>query len=94
MCFGEWGLVYTYDKTEELDKFFKENSIYKISNATKKTKFKKDYSYVNGNIQLLFTYYTKIEELTEEEKKDMIFKDKIEFTKIKEIKNMMELIFF
>ena len=87
------GVSYTYDKTEELDKFFKEKSIYKISNATKKTKFKKDYSYVNGNIQLLFTYYTKIEELTAEEKKDMIFKDKIEFTKIKEIKNGLNKIY-
>ena len=49
--------------------------------------FKKEFAYANGNIQLSFTFFTKIEELTEEEKKLYQFKDKIELTKIKDLIN-------
>ena len=71
---------FNYDKNEELDKFLKVNSIYRISKANKRTKFSKDFSFTNGDIQLLFSPFTIVEELSEEEKKGQIFKDKTQLT--------------
>ena len=84
---------FNYDKNEELDKYLKVNSIYRISKAAKKTKFSKDFSCTNGDIQLLFNSFTKVEELSEEETKGQIFKDKIQLTKISEIINGQNKIF-
>jgi hypothetical protein len=84
---------FNYDKNEELDKYLKVNSIYRISKVAKKTKFSKDFSYTNGDIQLLFNPFTKVEELSEEEAKGQIFKDKIQLTKINEIINCHNKIF-
>ena len=78
---------YTFDVTEKIDKLLKINSIYKISRANRRMNFKKEFSYANGNIQLSFTFFTKFEELTDEEKKLYQFKDKTELTKIKDLKN-------
>jgi len=78
---------YTYDVTEKINKLLKINSIYKISKANRRMNFKKEFACANGNIQLSFTFFTKIEELTEEEKKLYQFKDKIELTKIKDLIN-------
>ena len=84
---------FNYDKNEELDKFLKVNSIYRISKANKRTKFSKDFSFTNGDIQLLFSPFTIVEELSEEEKKGQIFKDKTQLTKINEIINGHNKIF-
>ena len=84
---------FNYDKNEELDKFLKVNSIYRISKANKRTKFSKDFSFTNGEIQLLFSPFTIVEELSEEEKKGQIFKDKTQLTKINEIINGHNKIF-
>ena len=79
------GVSFDYNRTEELDKIFKTDSIYKISKASKKTNGSLDYTYTNCNIVLLFNYFTIIEELDEEEKKELVFKDKTDFTKINEL---------
>ena len=79
------GVSFDCNRTEELDKIFKIDSIYKISKASKKTNGSLDYTYTNCNIELLFNYHTIIEELDEEEKKELVFKDKTEFTKINEL---------
>ena len=84
---------FNYDKNEELDKFLKVNSIYRISKANRRTKFSKDFSFTNGDIQLLFSPFTIVEELSEEEKKGQIFKDKTQLTKINEIINGHNKIF-
>ena len=73
------GVSFDCNRTEELDKIFK------ISKASKKTNGSLDYTYTNCNIELLFNYHTIIEELDEEEKKELVFKDKTEFTKINEL---------
>ena len=79
------GVSFDYNRTEELDKMLKIDSIYKISKASKKTNSSLDFAFTNCNIELLFSYNTLIEELEEEEKKGHIFKDKTEFTKINEL---------
>ena len=76
---------FSYDKNEELNKYLKINSIYRVSKANKRTNFSKDFSFTNGDIQLLFSHYTLVEELSEEETKGQIFKDKTQLTKINEI---------
>ena len=84
---------FSYDKNEELNKYLKINSIYRVSKANKRTNFSKDFSLTNGDIQLLFSHYTLVEELSEEETKGQIFKDKTQLTKINEIINCQNKIF-
>ena len=84
---------FSYDKNEELNKYLKINSIYRVSKANKRTNFSKDFSFTNGDIQLLFSHYTLVEELSEEEAKGQIFKDKTQLTKINEIINCQNKIF-
>ena len=84
---------FSFDLTEKIDKLLEINSVYKIFKAAKKMNFKKEFSIANGDIQLLFSHYTRIEELSEEEKKNQQFKDKTEFTKIIDILNCENKIF-
>ena len=86
-------VAYSYDTTQKFDKLLKINSIYKISRVNKKTNFRNEFNITNTQIQLTFTFNTKIEELTEEEKKRQGFKDKNEFTKIKDLLNKENKVF-
>ena len=86
-------VAYSYDTTQKFDKLLKINSIYKISRVNKKTNFRNEFNITNTQIQLTFTFNTKIEELTEEEKKTQGFKDKNEFTKIKDLLNKENKVF-
>ena len=86
-------VTYSLDNIKKFDEILKIDSIYEITKTNPKMNFNKGYALVNHNIQLLFTCYTKIEELTEEKKKLYEFKDKVEFSKIKEILNCDNKIF-
>ena len=86
-------VAYSYDTTQKFDKLLKINSIYKISRVNKKTNFRNEFNITNTQIQLSFTFNTKIEELTEEEKERQGFKDKNEFTKIKDLLNKENKVF-
>ena len=86
-------VAYSYDTTQKFDKLLKINSIYKISRVNKKTNFRNEFNITNTQIQLTFTFNTKIEELTEEERKSQGFKDKNEFTKIKDLLNKENKVF-
>ena len=86
-------VAYSYDTTQKFDKLLKINSIYKISRVNKKTNFRNEFNITNTQIQLTFTFNTKIEELTEEEKERQGFKDKNEFTKIKDLLNKENKVF-
>ena len=86
-------VAYSYDTTQKFDKLLKINSIYKISRVNKKTNFRNEFNITNTQIQLTFTFNTKIEELTEEERKNQGFKDKNEFTKIKDLLNKENKVF-
>ena len=86
-------VAYSYDTTQKFDKLLKINSIYKISRVNKKTNFRNEFNITNTQIQLSFTFNTKIEELTEEERKNQGFKDKNEFTKIKDLLNKENKVF-
>ena len=86
-------VVYHYNNTEKLDKMIKINSIYEISKANRRMNFNKSFALTNHNIQLSFTCYTEIKELTEEEAKSYQFKEKNEFTKIKDLLNKENKIF-
>ena len=79
------GVTYTYDNTERINKILKINSIYEISKVNRRMDFKKDFAFTNHNIQLSFNGYTEIKELTEEEAKQYQFKEKKDFTKLKDI---------
>ena len=86
-------VAYSYDTTQKFDKLLKINSIYKISRVNKKTNFRNEFNITNTQFQLTFTFNTKIEELTEEERKNQGFKDKNEFTKIKDLLNKENKVF-
>ena len=86
-------VAYSYDTTQKFDKLLKINSIYKISRVNKKTNFRNEFNITNTQIQLTFNFNTKIEELTEEERKSQGFKDKNEFTKIKDLLNKENKVF-
>ena len=86
-------VTYSLDNIKKFDEILKIDSIYEITKTNPKMNFNKGYALANHNIQLQFMCYTKIEELTEEKKKLYEFKDKVEFSKIKEILNCDNKIF-